>query len=152
VARASTSVVAVVLLLAVTALGAAALGQAVSVSVADPPPRATFALAADAGADTVTIRHVAGAAIPVERLRVRLAVGGEALAHQPPVPYFAAPGFAGTPTGPANVGHDGPWAAGEAATLALASTNEPLPDRGDVVTARLSTPRGVIARLETRAG
>jgi FlaG/FlaF family flagellin (archaellin) len=151
VARASTSVVAVVLLVAVTALGAAAVGQAVSVTMADPPPQATFVLAADAGADTVTIRHVAGAAIPVERLRVRLAVSGEALAHQPPVPYFAAPGFAGTPTGPANVGHDGPWVAGQAATLTLASTNEPLPEGGDVVTAHLATPRGVVARLEATA-
>lgn len=123
--RATSSVVGVVLLVGVAVLTAAAVGATVSTATPDRPPRAALDLSADAATDRLRLVHRGGDRLHVQRLRVRVWIDGRPLAHQPPVPFFAAEGFEAGPTGPFNSAADGRWTAGEAATLRLAGTNEP---------------------------
>lgn len=124
--RAVAPVVAVATLVAVTVVlaGAVAAGMG-GLALPEPPPQAALDLSVDAGADRVTLTHLGGDALDARRLRVRVAVDGTPLAHQPPVPFFAATGFRAGPTGPFNAAADPRWTPGEAASLRLASTNDP---------------------------
>lgn len=148
--RGSSPGVAVVLLALVTVLAAAAVGAAIG-EPPDPTPVADLRLSVDASADRLTIRHAAGDALDVADLEVRVSVAGEPLAHQPPVPFFAARGFASGPTGPFNPAGGTTWRAGQTATLGLAGTNAPLPDEGDRVTVTVSTDTAALAELEATA-
>jgi hypothetical protein len=58
-------------------------------------------------------------------MEVHVAVNGTRLAHQPPVPFFAATGFEPGPTGPFNSASDPEWGVGEVGTLTVAGTNGP---------------------------
>lgn len=149
--RATSPVVAVVLLAMVTVVAAAGVGLGLATSPADPVPVAELRLSVDAGADALTLRHAGGDTIDVDDLAVAVRVDGHPLAHQPPVPFFAARGFRSGPTGPFNGAHDPSWRAGQRATLRLASTNDPLIDPGDRVTVTLATERGVVATLTAAA-
>ncbi len=140
-----------VLLCALTVVTAATVGAAVWPALPDRPPVADFDLDVDADANQLTLRHVGGESLTVEEVSLRVQVNGEPIAHQPPVPYFATDGFRSGPTGPLNVGADGPWRAGQSATIRLASTNGPLPQAGDRVTVRVVTDRAVVADLAATA-
>jgi len=145
-------VVGVALLLAVTVVAAAGVGAtALSVTPAQPGDRVAVTVTADAGADRIAVRHDGGDLLDVRELSLSVRVEDEPLDYQPPIPYFAASGFLGGPTGPFNRAADHNWSAGERASLRIASTNDPRPSPGDRVTVVLSTDRRVLARTETRA-
>ena len=80
---------------------------------------------------------------------VRVAVDGEPLTHQPPVPFFAARGFHGGPTGPFNVAADPSWTVGETASLRVAATNSPELRVGTTLTVRVLVDGQVVAVAET---
>jgi len=127
-------------------VGTALLGQATA--LAGPAPTATFDLAAEG--NQITISHAGGDAVDLDALRVRIGVDGEKLAHQPPVPFFAAEGFHGGPSGAFNPETDDEWAVGETATLRVAGTNEPTLEPGARLTVELFHGGKRIASLSTR--
>jgi len=140
--------VAAVLLLAVTVLAAAAVAGALPAVPGDPPPQR--AVGADATGDgRVVVTLLSGAAVDVWDAEVRIAVDGERLAHQPPVPFFAAEGFRGGPTGPFNVAADSRWSVGETASLRVAATNSPALRAGATLTVELYVDGRVVAVAET---
>lgn len=132
--RAVSPVVGVTLLLAVTFL----LGATVLASLPAAPSdaaattTATFDLCVTADG-RLRLVHAGGDTVDVRELSVRVRVDGQSLSHQPPVPFFAAPGFRAGPTGPFNVAGDPRWGAGEAAAVRTASTNAPALSVGDRV-------------------
>lgn len=151
--RATSSVVGVALLVAVSVLAAAVVG-ATTLDAADAPrstTRASLSASADAAADRVALTHEGGDALAVEDLRVVIEIDGERLAHQPPVPFFAARGFESGPTGPFNVATDGTWQAGETAAVALADTNAPQLAAGAEVTVRVYAGETRLAVVTTTA-
>jgi len=150
--RATTPVVGVALLVAVTVVAAAAVGSAVlAVDRPDAPPRTALSLSADAGTDRIALRHEGGAALEVASLRVQVRVDGEPLAHQPPVPFFATTGFESGPTGPFNVATRDRWTAGEVAAVRLAGTNDPQLTPGATVRVRVYADGQQVADLTATA-
>ncbi len=149
--RAVTPVVGTALLLAVTLV----LASVVVVGVYETPPteapRASFAATADADTGRITVTHTGGETVDVGTLRVVVEVDGTRLAHQPPVPFFSARGFAPGPTGPFNTAADPTWTAGETASVRIAGTNRPTlsPDSRVVVT--FYSEELVVGRVETVA-
>ncbi|MFB6221404.1 MAG: type IV pilin [Halolamina sp.] len=148
--RGASPVFAAVLLVALTVaaaalVGALAFGQAAALD--GPAPRASFSL--DATGDRVSLVHEGGDAVAVGPLRVEVAVDGTPLSHQPPVPFFAARGFRGGPTGPFNPSDDGAWTAGETASFRVAGTNAPALEPGTVLTVDLFHGETKIASLRT---
>ncbi|MDS0296490.1 archaellin/type IV pilin N-terminal domain-containing protein [Halogeometricum luteum] len=101
-----------------------------------PSPRPT-AFSLSATGDELAVTYERGPTLDASALRLRIAVDGDPLAFQPPLPFFAARGFRSGPTGPFNVAADGAWSAGETATLAVAETNDPELEPGRTVTVRL---------------
>jgi flagellin-like protein len=148
--RAVSSVVGTVVLLGVVVVGATAVFAAVPAGEPATVPTARLSLTAEAGPDRVALTHEGGDTLSAAALDVTVRVDGEPLAHQPPVPFFAATGFESGPTGPFNSAHGGRWRAGETAAVVLASTNTQL-DPGDAVAVTVRTDAGVVARLETTA-
>lgn len=147
-ARGVSPVTGVVLLTALTVLAAAGVFAAVVVAPPDPAPVATFDAAADASGE-IRLTHRGGDPVAPADLRVRVRVDGEPLADQPPVPFFAADGFEGGPTGPFNSATDGEWRAGETASLRVADTNDPALTPGATVEVRLYAAAGRIAVVRT---
>lgn len=143
----------VVLAVALTVVLASgvAVAFAVGVAPADPAPSARVALNVDAGGDELVLEHRGGDALHVDALRVVVTVDGTRLAHQPPVPFFAATGFEPGPTGPFNRGYDGAWTAGETASFALAGTNDPAIAPGDRVLVAVYADDALVARASTTA-
>jgi len=151
-ARAVTPVVGVALLVALTAVAAATVGAAVLAT--EPPsaaPGAALSLSADA-TGRVTLVHEGGDALAVGDLRVRIAVDGDPLARQPPVPFVGAEGFRGAPTGPFNAAADGTWTAGERAGVRVAETNDPPIRPGAAVRVRVYADGAPVADLRTTVG
>ncbi|MWV38803.1 type IV pilin N-terminal domain-containing protein [Natrialba sp. INN-245] len=152
--RALSPLVGVVALLAITVClaGVVAVGAA-TWSLESTGPTAAFDLSVDTDAEDVEIAidHVAGDPIDVRELSVAIAVDGEDLAEQPPVPAAGANGFNGTPTGPFNEQADPEWQSGERASVFVAETNDPVPTAGDAVTVRLAADDRQIAALEAIA-
>lgn len=149
--RGVSPVLASVLLVGVTVAGAALLGTLAFGQVAaldDPAPQAVFSLSASG--DRISLVHERGDAVEVGPLRVEVAVDGEPLTYQPPVPFFAAKGFRGGPSGPFNPSDSGEWTAGEVASFRVAGTNAPALAPGAVVTVALFHEETRIASLETR--
>ncbi|MFB6143064.1 MAG: type IV pilin N-terminal domain-containing protein [Halorientalis sp.] len=150
--RGTSAVVAVALLSLVTVLAAGAVGTlAVGIAPDGAPPRVVLSASADAGADRVALTHRSGEPLDVSRLRLVVHVGGRRLAHQPPVPFFAARGFESGPTGPFNVATGGAWRVGETATFRLASTNSPQLSPGVRVRVDVYRGRYRLASVTTRA-
>ncbi|ELY65461.1 type IV pilin N-terminal domain-containing protein [Natronococcus jeotgali] len=150
--RGIAPVLGVVLLIAV----AVALATVVAVATGglSPGPArgpVAFDLAADGDEGTITLEHVAGDPVEVDELSVTIAVDGEPLAHQPPVPFAGATGFDQAPSGPFNSASDSTWTAGERATLSVAGTNEPTIGSGDAVSVTLAVGGRQVAALETTA-
>lgn len=137
--------VPVVLALAVV-VGVAGGGVALGLLPADRPT-AAVTLSVDAGRDRLVLTHRAGEPLDVARLDVRVRVDGRPLAHQPPVPFFAAEGFRSGPTGPFNSRAEGAWTAGERAGLRLAATNRPGVRPGSRVTVVLAVDGATVARV-----
>lgn len=133
------------------------LAAVVAVTVAPLEPGATasvdaaFALEVDPGTSEVAIQHLRGDPVDVRTLSVHVAVEGDALEDQPPVPFFAASGFRGGPGGPFNERADPTWEVGETASLRVASTNAPAIDQGDDVTVTLGVDGHHLATLSARA-
>lgn len=151
--RGLSPVVGTTILLAVAVGLASVVGLGVlDVAASEPGPRAHLSLDADAGTDRIALTHTGGDDLPVGPLRIEIAVDGELLAEQPPVPFFAADGFRSGPTGPFNTATAGAWSAGETAAVRLAATNDPLIDPGDVVTVDVYHGDTVVAELRGRAG
>jgi flagellin-like protein len=150
--RATAPVVGVALLVAVTVAAGATVGAA-TLGFEPQRPADTLALSAtaDAASNRITLGHEGGDSIDVHELSLSIRVEDTALAEQPPVPYFAAEGFVGAPTGPFNQAADPRWSAGERASLAIASTNAPTLSPGDRVTVTVATNRTVLAQVETLA-
>lgn len=149
--RGVSSVVAVAVLLAVTVVAGAAVGTVVSTDTAERVPAARLSLSVDASADRIALTHEGGETLSVENLELSVRVGGEPLAHQPPIPFFAATGFESGPTGPFNSAADANWSAGQRGSVRLAATNGPSIDPGDRVSVTVRTAAGTVARLETTA-
>ena len=149
----ASPVVGVVLAVALTVglASGVAVAFAVGVAPAEPAPTASVALDVDANADALVLAHRGGDALSVDALRVVVTVDGERLAHQPPVPFFAATGFAPGPTGPFNRGYDGAWTAGGTASVALSSTNHPTIEPGDRVAVALYANDALVARASAVA-
>ncbi|MFC6837181.1 type IV pilin [Halomarina ordinaria] len=152
--RAVSPVVAVVCLLAVTVAAAATVGvfaQGLADSpTAAPAPTAALSLAVDAEDDELALTHRSGDPIDPDDLRLRVAVDGDPLARQPPVPFFSARGFESGPTGAFNSATGGDWRAGETARLRLAGTNTAI-EEGSHVTVRVWVDGRPVARLGVRA-
>jgi flagellin-like protein len=124
--RAVSPILGSVLLVALTVVLAAVIGGfALAGTPTEPSPTAHLDCEADAGTDRVACVHRGGDRLDVRDIRVRIDVDGEALSHQPPVPFFAARGFHAGPTGPFNSAADSGWTAGETAAVRLAATNRP---------------------------
>lgn len=152
--RAVAPVVGVVLLVGLVAALGAAVGITALGTAGDLPDghgSVALSLSVDAGADRLTLVHRAGAPLDVRQLVVRVRVAGRPLEHQPPVPFFAARGFRAGPTGPFNLATDPRWTAGEAASLRLASTNDPGIDSGDRVVVDVTAGDRRVATLSARA-
>ena len=134
-----------VLLAALVAAGTFGIAADATPSPADPV--VLSATASDDG--TVTLQHRAGPPLDVGSLDVRVRVDGTRLTHQPPVPFFAATGFDGGPTGPFNPAADQTWTAGERASFQVAGTNDPTLAAGRTVTVRVYRDGTPLATAET---
>ncbi|SFR34464.1 archaellin/type IV pilin N-terminal domain-containing protein [Halogeometricum limi] len=133
---------ALLVVLVVSLSAAVATASGAVVSVGDPPPRnadfdAPTAFSLSVSGDWLAVTYERGPALVVSDLRLVVVVDGDALKHQPPLPFFAARGFGSGPTGPFNVAGDGVWSAGETGRLRVAGTNDPVPEAGRTVTVRL---------------
>jgi len=151
--RAVSPALGAVLLVGVTVLTAAVVGVALfgqAAALSGPPPTATFDV--DAEGDRISLDHAGGDAVDVRALRIEVAVDGEPLAHQPPVPFFAAEGFHGGPSGPLNPETDAEWTVGETASFRVAGTNAPALEPGARLTVELFHGEQRFASLSTRVG
>ncbi|MGQ4556717.1 type IV pilin [Halobellus sp. GM3] len=158
-ARATAPVIGVVLLLFVgVALGGvvAAGAEAVQAAAGDErlaggPDRGggsgSVALSLRLDGRTVSLTHEAGPTLRMADVRLAVAIDGESLRHQPPVPFFAARGFRGGPTGPFNVAGDGRWSVGETGSFRLAATNDPQLSPGSVVSVTVSVEGRRVGRV-----
>lgn len=151
--RATSSVVGIALMVLVTVLSSAVVGATLLELSPDErgPPRVSLTASADASQDRIALTHRSGESLAVSDLRLEILIDGKALATQPPVPFFAAPGFESGPTGPFNTAADGTWQAGETGTVRLASTNSPQLSAGATVTVHVYTENYRIATVTARA-
>jgi len=151
--RAVSTVLGSVLLVGIVVGLAVVVGGAVLATTVqtEPPGHARLDCRADPGTDRIACTHTGGDPLDLGTLRVRVTVGGEGLAHQPPVPFFAARGFHAGPTGPFNSAADPHWSAGETAALELAATNRPGLTPGTRVVVRVVSDRTTVARASTVA-
>lgn len=152
--RASTSVIAVVLLVGLTvgvasAVGGATLGLA-SETRSDIAPTVSLDLSIDG--DRLVFTHEAGEPLDVRDLRLRVSIDGANLAYQPPLPFFAARGFSSGPTGPFNAATDPAWTVGETASLEIAGTNQPRIEPGARIEVTIYADGARIAQLVGRGG
>lgn len=149
--RAATPVVGVAVLLAVTVCLVAVVATGALAVVTSSGQQATDASAAafslSVRGDELTLTHEAGPSLAVDTLVVRVSVDGTPLRHQPPVPFFAARGFHGGPSGPFNPASDGRWSRGETATVRVAGTNAPALRPGRTVSVRLVRGDELLATL-----
>jgi hypothetical protein len=148
--RASAPVGGPVLLLAAVVVGSAVAGVALSVpSTSTGPTQAALSLSVVG--DSIILTHRAGRSLDVRSLRLVVTVDGRPLAHQPPVPFFAATGFQSGPVGPFNAAADPEWSVGERASVRLAGTNAPAVRPGVSVTVELYRGHRLLLRLSATA-
>ncbi|WP_254536562.1 type IV pilin [Halomarina litorea] len=146
--RASAPLASVLLVALVVLLAAGVGTTTLAVEPPDPPPAAAFDVDADASG-RIAVTYLAGDPLPVEDLSVRVRVDGSPIAHQPPVPFFAARGFESGPTGPFNSAWGGSWEPGATGAFSIAGTNTPLSE-GSVVEVRIVVDGSVVATSEVR--
>lgn len=140
--------VAAVLLVAITVVAAAGVFAFVPSLPGEPPERRGVAAEAT-GDGTIALTLLSGPPVDPDSLDVRVAVDGQPLARQPPVPFFAAPGFVSGPTGSFNAASDADWSVGATATFRVAATNDPVPAVGETVRVELRVRRQLIGVVET---
>lgn len=147
--RALAPVIAVVLLVAMTVALAAVVAVIVG-SVGSPhaTPQASIGGTIDTATNEVVLEHLGGDDLNLARIELLVRVDDDPLEKQPPVPFFAAPGFAGGPTGPFNSATDDTWSPGERGGFRIAGTNDPLPNAGATVTVSIRHEDAVIATVE----
>lgn len=148
--RGITSPLATVLLagIVVGLSGAIASGVFCLTDGLDPaPPSASLSGSITGG--QITLVHRGGDPIPLDELRIRVAINGAPLVHNPPVPFFAAEGFCSGPTGPFNRASGDVWRPGETGSFRIATTNHPYPERGDRVKIQLVVHGHPIGSIET---
>lgn len=104
----------------------------------------------DAESNEIILTLERGGPLDVRELSLLVEIDGEALSHQPPVPFVGATGFS-APSGPFNAAADPYWNRGESAVLPIAGTNDPLPEPGSRVTIQLFENELPIAVVETIA-
>lgn len=153
-ARATAPVVAVALLTLIAVVTAGVVGTTVLETAPDEresPRHLVLSAHANATADRVALTHRGGDALDVADLRVVVSIDGQPLAHQPPVPFFAARGFEGGPTGPFNVATGGRWRTGQTAAVRLATTNSPQVTPGSDVHVEVYLGNQRIAQASTSA-
>lgn len=151
--RAVSPVLGSVLLVGLTVVLAAVIGGfAVAGTPTEPPPTVRLDCEADPGTDRVACIHRGGDRLDVRDIRLRIDVDGEALSHQPPVPFFAASGFRAGPRGPFNSAADPGWTAGETAAVRLAATNRPGLTPGAAVRVRVIVDGNVVTDETVEAG
>ncbi len=114
-------------------------------------PTQTAAIGATAEGERVILTHRGGDRLDVDELDIRVAVDGEPLEHQPPVPFFSATGFRPGPTGPFNAASDDDWVAGESAAFTVAGTNDPTIATGRTVEVEVVVDGRPVASAETVA-
>lgn len=146
--RGLSPVVAVVLLVFLTAVLSVSVGLAVTTTPSESPPNVRLSLAVDAQDQAIALTHEGGDVLSVGELSIRVEVDGTPLDEQPPVPFFAAHGFASGPEGPFNTESDDSWRAGETAAFALASTNDPTISEGSTVQVTVTAGGSVIFEEE----
>ncbi len=112
----------------------------------EPVDRVALEASADAATGQVVLEPVAGPPQDVRTLTLRVEVDGEPLVHQPPVPFYAASGFNGFPTGPFNPSADPAWTVGEAASFRVAGTNDPPLSRGATLSVTVIRDSQIVAR------
>ncbi|MFW6320438.1 MAG: type IV pilin [Halohasta sp.] len=149
--RASAPIIGGVLVVGLTVVVATGVGIALLDTDSTPEPQPTAAIDLSVDGETLRFTHEQGEALDVGALSVRIAVDGEPLDDQPPVPFFSAAGFEPGPTGPFNTASDDEWTVGETASLTVAETNSPEITSGSTVSVRFTTDEGTVIRTETRA-
>ncbi len=134
------------------------LGTIVGVGLVDVAPQTgrpaepvVISVTATAEESVLRFRHEAGPPIDVRTVSLRVTIDGTPVTHQPPIPFFAATGFAPGPTGPFNPAADPHWSVGERASLRLAATNHPPLHPGSVVAVTIVRDGLPIVRAETTA-
>jgi len=151
--RAVSPALGAVVLVGITVATAAVFGTIMfgqAAAVSGPPPTATFDLSAEG--DRISLSHEGGDAVDVRALRVEVAVDGEQLDHKPPVPFFAARGFHGGPSGAFNPETGSEWRVGETTSFRVADTNEPTLEPGARLTVDLFHGDQRFASLSAQVG
>ncbi|WP_336325495.1 type IV pilin N-terminal domain-containing protein [Halovenus sp. HT40] len=149
--RATSSVVGIILLVAITVIGAATVGLAVESTPRTSPELASFELAADAESNSLTLTHRGGDPIDLTETAVHVEIDGQSLETDPPIPFFAATGFESGPSGPFNAASPNMWRPGETGRVQIASTNDPQLMPGSTVTVRIVTDGTELAELTATA-
>lgn len=149
--RATSSVVGVALLVAITVVGAATVGLAVESTPNESPELASFELVADANTNSLSLTHQGGDPIDLTETTIHVEIDGQALETNPPVPFFAAAGFKSGPSGPFNIASPDTWRPGETGRVQVASTNNPQLSRGSTVTVQIVADGTEIAKVSDRA-
>lgn len=148
--RATVPVVGAVLLVGMTVLLAVVVTvTATGFAPPDAPGQVVIEASAEAATGRVDLEHVSGRPLDVRRTSLRVEIDGEPLAQQPPVPYYAAAGFNGFPTGPFNPAADPTWSAGETASFRVAGTNDPPLVRGATLSVVVTADGQRVARATT---
>lgn len=148
--RATVPALGGVLLVGVTVLLAVVLTAAASgFAPAEPTDLVVLEVSADAATGRVSIEHAGGPALDVGSVSLRVEVGDEPLARQPPVPFYAAAGFNGFPTGPFNPSADPTWTVGETASFRVAGTNDPDLSAGATLSVTVVRDGQLVARGST---
>lgn len=148
--RASVPVLGAVLLVGVTVLLVVVLTVTVTgFAPSAPAERVVIEASADSVTGRVTLEHVSGPPLDVREVTVRVEVDGEALVHQPPVPFFSAKGFYSGPTGPFNPSADPAWTVGESASFSVASTNHPALAPGAELSVAVTREGQLVTRATT---
>lgn len=151
--RAVAPVLASALLVVIVVSMSVAVGAtALSITAPEPVPSASVSMTVDAGdLQRIAITLERGEPLDVDDLTLEIAIDGEPLAHQPPVPFFQTTGFRPGPTGPFNYGSNGVWEVGETGSFRLDGSNEPSLTSGSRVELRIFLDGTVVASAETRA-
>lgn len=146
--RGIAPVIGVVVLVGMTVVLAGLILVYAPTALSGETPQASIGGSIDTETYSVTLEHTGGDPMNIEDIDLQILVDGEAITHQPPVPYFAASGFKGGPSGPFNPATSNEWAAGERGTLQLAETNDPLPTEASQVTVRVLVDDTVVAKTD----
>lgn len=131
--RGAVPVVGSILLVALTVIGALAVGAIVTTDTTQPQPTSSFDATVDHETNAIALRLRHGDELDVSALSLTVTIDGTALRYQPPLPFFAADGFESGPTGPFNTASSDTWRVGERGEFQIASTNDPALEAGTVV-------------------